>query len=384
MFTAIPNHAAELGIGRVCDAAARSMSTHAWRVVPRTLRRLVLRACPRLAMHMGPRGWCGLFAAVVLLLLLGEFEFLGLHQGTSGAANAAAGTSSPPPAGSFLGHRERRPHDGDQLLLQDFHMHPHENWRMLLPGSRNNEVFVGSMVTALRARPLGRPCLDYALDVLAPQLDKDSLWLEFGVWMGRSLTALGKKSAELGRRHKVFGFDSFKGLPETWRTNASGSAPLGDKWAQRWTEKGSFDLGGQPPELFVDKGAVDFVVGWFNESLPRFLEREHTPVSLVHIDSDLYASAALVLRLIAPRLRRGAILIFDEIINWPGYANSEARALGEWLNSAAFRDAGLTGVQVIGYRGPSLLARDQDLQAAITKQRGEGRQYPQDGLFRVW
>ena len=215
---------------------------------------------------------------------------------------------------------------------------------------------------------------------MAEQLSTDSLWLEFGVWRGRSLNMLARKSMELKRPRKVFGFDSFKGLPENWRN----SAALGEKWAKRWTAQGAFDLGGEAPELFVDTEGADFVVGWFNESLPPFLERETGPVSFIHVDSDLYSSAATVFSLATPRLQAGAVIVFDELINYPGFREGEMRALYEWLESPGFRASGLTGVEVVGYRGPNLLTDEEELTEAIRGQKGEGRKWPQDAIFRVW
>merc|ERR1719323_1247138 len=62
----------------------------------------------------------------------------------------------------------------------DMQLHPEQHWRMLLPGCCGNfEGFVASLSDALRARPLGRPCLDEALDKVAPLLGADTLWLEF-------------------------------------------------------------------------------------------------------------------------------------------------------------------------------------------------------------
>eukprot|EP00929_Paragymnodinium_shiwhaense_P070295 TRINITY_DN35604_c0_g1_i1.p1 TRINITY_DN35604_c0_g1~~TRINITY_DN35604_c0_g1_i1.p1 ORF type:complete len:340 (-),score=59.06 TRINITY_DN35604_c0_g1_i1:347-1366(-) len=273
--------------------------------------------------------------------------------------------------------------DGAARALQsDVARHPEGYWRILTPknDTQDLESFIDEVTEALRARPLGRPCLDHALDVLVPQLrSHSSLWLEFGVWTGRSLNMIGKRSHELGRPRKVFGFDSFKGLPENWRESV-----LGDRFAKKWTQQGSFDLGGYPPQYFVDTKNVDFVVGWFNESLPPFLEKEQDAVSFVHIDSDLYSSAVFVLRMLSPRISPGTVLVFDELINYPGFRAGEMKALHEWLYSQEFHDAGLTGIQVIGYRGPNLLIDETSMEAAIQEQRGEGRKYPQDAVFRVW
>lgn len=372
MFAAIPHAGGEHAFGKAIDAAGKAASGVAWRHVPRgAARRFLLRVCPaQWLATIGPRGWCGLVVASMLLILVPvlridsyKSHFLSADQDALSSADAFGLAPE---------------------LQQDFERHPEEHWRMLTASHHHDpEGFYITLVDALRARPLGRPCLDYALDKMVQQLDKDSLWLEFGVWMGRSLNALSRRSIELGRQRKVFGFDSFKGLPETWRNNKSG-AVLGDEWAKRWTMKGAFNLGGQPPEYFVDQRGADFVVGWFNESLPPFLVREAGPVTLVHVDSDLYSSAAFVLRLVAPRLSSGTILIFDELINYPGFKDGEARALYEWIHSPEFHNAGLTGVQVIGYRGPEIIGDDRSLAHAIKTQRSEGRRYPQDALFRVW
>merc|ERR1712087_704292 len=119
------------------------------------------------------------------------------------------------------------------------------------------------------------------------------------------------------------------------------------------------------------------------ESLPPFLASHSGPVSFIHVDSDLYSSAISVLQLLTPRIQPGAVLVFDELINYPGFREGEMRALYEWLESPKFRDSGLVGVQVVGYRGPHLLVDDDELATAIRTQRGEGRLYPQDAVFRV-
>jgi len=271
-------------------------------------------------------------------------------------------------------------------LKEDISRYSTSYWRMLLPnGDQNFEAFILSVASALQSRPLGRPCLEHALDKLTANLDMDSLWLEFGVWMGRSLNLIGRRSRALNRTRKPVGFDSFRGLPEVWRhPRGNWSGVLGDAWAKRWTAQGAFDLGGVKPDMFVEPGIVEFEVGWFNESLPNFLTQDKSFVSLVHIDSDLYSSALTVLTLVAPRLKPGSIIIFDELINYPGFRSGEMRALYDWLRSSSFQRSGLSGIQVIGYRGPNIEIDDKLLESAIREQRGEGRRYPQDALFRVW
>jgi hypothetical protein len=115
----------------------------------------------------------------------------------------------------------------------------------------------------------------------------------------------------------VFGFDSFLGLPEDWRPGCA---------------RGAFSLGGAAPLVSHN---VRLVKGWFNETLAPFLawravggpaERR---VALAHLDADLYSSTILVLRTLAPLVRPGTLLVFDELINYPGFEEHEWRALLE-------------------------------------------------------
>jgi hypothetical protein len=154
------------------------------------------------------------------------------------------------------------------------------------------------------------------------------LWLEFGAFSGASARWLA------GIHSPIYSFDSFRGLPEQWRepdlaviheqTRAAGG---GRRWflnerqkamniSRDFLSRGSFDKGGRPP--FMDR-RIRWQIGLFNETLPRFLTtslRGSSNVSFVHIDCDIYSSAALVLQLLEQRLSPGAVLVFDELINY--------------------------------------------------------------------
>ena len=65
----------------------------------------------------------------------------------------------------------------------------------------------------------------------------------------------------------IYGFDSFEGLPEDWRTGYG---------------KGAFR--GALPEV---PGHVTLVKGLFGATLPGFLQEHGEEVSFVHIDCDL-------------------------------------------------------------------------------------------------
>jgi hypothetical protein len=119
-------------------------------------------------------------------------------------------------------------------------------------------------------------------------------FLEFGVFEGDSLRTWC--SLNVDPETRIFGFDSFEGLPETWNTRRP---------------KGAFDLGGRPP--VVEDSRAELVVGWFQKTLPGFVKTfvaRHPLV--VHIDCDLYSSTLFCLSTLDSVMPPGTTVIFDE------------------------------------------------------------------------
>jgi hypothetical protein len=142
-------------------------------------------------------------------------------------------------------------------------------------------------------------------------VEPDALLLEFGVFSGRTT----RRIAAAFPNHDVFGFDSFRGLPERWRDGY---------------EAGAFDTHGEPPSDLPDN--VTIVTGLFEETLPAFVRMHgHRPLGLVHIDCDIYASTATVFRFLGPMFRDGTCLVFDEAFNYPHWQHHEIKALYEFL-----------------------------------------------------
>jgi hypothetical protein len=142
--------------------------------------------------------------------------------------------------------------------------------------------------------------LGHALDI-APA---EGLILEFGVASGRTISHIAGI-----RSQRIYGFDSFQGLPEDWRSGFG---------------RGAF-AGNLPPV----PNNVELIVGWFDTTLRKFLEAHEGPVSFVHIDCDLYSSTKTILDLLEPRLREGSVLVFDEYWNYPGWTKHEHKAFEE-------------------------------------------------------
>ena len=81
-------------------------------------------------------------------------------------------------------------------------------------------------------------------------------------------------------------------------------------------------------------------VGWFNETLPPFLDSPsgRGPVAFAHLDADVYTSTIQVLDAIGTRcrLRLGTVLAFDEIFGPPRIQEEELRALQEAAHKYGF------------------------------------------------
>ena len=141
------------------------------------------------------------------------------------------------------------------------------------------------------------------------------LILEFGVFYGETLRVIADETPQ-----PVYGFDSFEGLPEDWTSS------------QR---KGRFSLEGNVPVF--DQPNVSLVRGWFDKTLPGFLQEHQEPIRFLHVDSDLYSSAVTVLNELADRLVPGSVILFDEYFNYPGWQQHEFRAFQEFVSHTGRR-----------------------------------------------
>jgi len=138
-------------------------------------------------------------------------------------------------------------------------------------------------------------------------------YLEFGVWQGDSIRQWASLNSHPETR--LFGFDSFEGLPEDWDRSMSA---------------GTFDVQGVLPK--IDDKRVSFVKGWFQDTLPGFLAQYKRQDRLVvNIDADLHSSTLYCLVKLDPIITPGTIVIFDEFVS----ALHEFRAYHEYCK--AFR-----------------------------------------------
>lgn len=118
-------------------------------------------------------------------------------------------------------------------------------------------------------------------------------YLEFGVSGGYSFRWW--VNANTNPDSRFYGFDTFEGLPESW-----GTYNKGDMTA---------------PIPGIDDSRALFYKGLFQDTLPDFLKAatiSNGKLKIIHLDADLFSSTLFALTSLAPWLKKGDILIFDE------------------------------------------------------------------------
>ncbi|HNP63412.1 MAG TPA: class I SAM-dependent methyltransferase [Woeseiaceae bacterium] len=141
------------------------------------------------------------------------------------------------------------------------------------------------------------------------QVGTSGLTLEFGVGRGKSIRWIAGAVTDT-----VHGFDSFEGIQEHWNGNPIGS------FAQKKLPK--------VPDN------VEFHIGYFDETLPAFLQLRDDPVAFLHVDCDLYSSTVCIFEHLGQRLQPGTIILFDEYYNFHRWKQHEFRAFQEFVASS--------------------------------------------------
>lgn len=118
-------------------------------------------------------------------------------------------------------------------------------------------------------------------------------YFEFGVAQGHSFRWWVK--ANTNKDSRFYGFDTFEGLPESWGLFKKG------------------DMDAIIPD--IDDNRVAFYKGLFQQTFYPFTKShdlKNDRIKVIHLDADLFSSTLFILTSIAPYLKKGDILLFDE------------------------------------------------------------------------
>jgi hypothetical protein len=166
--------------------------------------------------------------------------------------------------------------------------------------------------------------LNYIFENIKLKHKPNTLWLEFGVASGNTINYISQFTNDL-----VYGFDSFKGLPEKWRDGFN---------------KGAFNRNGNLPNVNPN---VVLIKGWFNETLPNFILTQDKKISFIHVDCDLYSSTKYIFDTLRDYIDNDCVIIFDELLNYPGFdgPTGELKAFYEFIteNDVNYEWIGMNG-----------------------------------------
>lgn len=120
-------------------------------------------------------------------------------------------------------------------------------------------------------------------------------YIEFGVAGGHSFKWWLEQNKNADST--FYGFDTFDGLPEDW-------GPF---------KKGSFTNNNAVPEINDARGK--FYTGLFQQTVPTFVnELDNSKRNVLMMDADLYSATLYALTSLAPYLKKGDIIFFDEFV----------------------------------------------------------------------
>jgi len=179
----------------------------------------------------------------------------------------------------------------------------------LLAGIDSARYYEEHMLLA-RAFPKPRGLLRHGVTLASEGERAGGLHLEFGVATGTTLRHIAEKADST-----VYGFDSFDGLPEEWRTGF---------------EEGKF---ARPAPTDLPDNA-ELVVGLFADTLPEFAAEHSGDVAFLHVDCDLYSSTVTIFEHLGDRIGPGTVIVFDEFFNYPGWRQHEFLAFSEFIEAS--------------------------------------------------
>jgi O-methyltransferase len=134
-------------------------------------------------------------------------------------------------------------------------------------------------------------------------------YLEFGVFQGTSMICMWDVLNEMNLGHvRMFGFDSFEGMPDAASTDDGGVFKPAEFAAPYELTKQRL------AEAAVPESRAILIKGWFSDTLNKETVARHgiTNAGVIMIDADIYTSSKQALDFCAPLIQQEAVLVMDD------------------------------------------------------------------------
>ena len=188
----------------------------------------------------------------------------------------------------------------------------HKNFNNLINSNDSNDSYIRSFKWVFSLPKLPKLFFNKKdfFDGVTAISDKSKPFYEFGVWNGVSFKYL------INTFGRGFGFDTFTGIPEKWHDNPAGT----------------YSSFGSIPQI----SGGEFIVGKFEDTLPKFFSKKRSVASLINFDADLYSSTICALNNTKDIIDENTILVFDEFLMNDRWEEDEYKALEEFCNNFNF------------------------------------------------
>ena len=188
----------------------------------------------------------------------------------------------------------------------------HKNFNNLINSNNSNDSYIRSFKWVFSLPKLPKLFFNKKdfFDGTTAISNKSRPFYEFGVWNGVSFKYL------INTFGRGFGFDTFTGIPEKWHDNPAGT----------------YSSFGSIPQI----SGGEFIVGKFEDTLPKFFSKKRSVASLINFDADLYSSTICALNNVKDIIDEDTILVFDEFLMNDHWEEDEYKALEEFCNNFNF------------------------------------------------
>jgi len=158
--------------------------------------------------------------------------------------------------------------------------------------------------------------------------DKEGDIVECGVGQGETLFQLCCLAKDEGRQRKVFGFDSFQGLPKpTIEDESERNFKQGDVCHS--IKDVQFFLRQSGLEYYFVREQLTLIKGYFKDTLVHY----NGKIALLHIDVDLYQSYNDVFACLYEKVIPGGVIMLGEYFNTDEFLKCPGakKAIDEYL-----------------------------------------------------
>lgn len=171
-------------------------------------------------------------------------------------------------------------------------------------------------------------------------------YVEFGSHGATTFRLAFDQIRQRGIQRHLWAFDSFQGLPP--QAGPKDEHPV---WLQGTMATSETDFHALCQAHGLRRNQYTTVAGFYDQTLPK-LGTGDAPadIALAYVDCDLYSSTQSVLAFLAPRLKHGMLIAFDDYFCWSAtqmsgerQAFEEFRATQPQWNFHRYRDYGWAG-----------------------------------------